>query len=442
VLRLAARWVLPVAEAPIAHGAVLVGDDGRIAAVGPDSTVPRPAGVESRDLADAVLLPGLVNTHAHLELMALRGLVTERPFPRWVNTVRKLKDRLPLEDFEAAARRGVLESFAAGITATGDTGSTGAPARAMAALGARGIAYQEVFGPDPAQCAASLDGLRRALDALAPCASARVAIGVSPHAPYTVSTALLAAVAGFAAETELQVAMHVAESEEETRFVTDGDGPFADHLRGRGIPVTPHGCSPVAWALDGGLTPLRPLLIHCVHVDGDDLRRIASAAASVAHCPWSNAALGTGRADLPALRAAGITVGVGTDSVAAGRTLDLFEEVRLAAEGLPLAPREALRLATADAADALGLPDTGRLVLGAWADLTAVAVPGAREAGAADIEALVVDRAAPVYVTGTWVAGRCVYAGGAWPGVDAAAEDRRFEAASARAREARTAPTT
>ena len=178
MLRLAARWVLPVAEAPIAHGAVLVGDDGRIAAVGPDSTVPRPAGVESRDLADAVLLPGLVNTHAHLELMALRGLVTERPFPRWVNTVRKLKDRLPLEDFEAAARRGVLESFAAGITATGDTGSTGAPARAMAALGARGIAYQEVFGPDPAQCAASLDGLRRALDALAPCASARVAIGV------------------------------------------------------------------------------------------------------------------------------------------------------------------------------------------------------------------------------------------------------------------------
>lgn len=440
MLRLAARWVLPVAEAPIAHGAVLVGDDGRIAAVGPDAAVPRPGSASARDLGNAVLLPGLVNTHAHLELMALRGLVTERPFPRWVGRVRRLKDRLPAEDFEAAARWGVLESLAAGITTTGDTGSTGAAARALDALGARGIAYHEVFGPDPAQCAAAVEGLRQGLAALAFHASPRVTIGVSPHAPYSVSAPLLAAVARLAADEGRKVAMHVAESEEEARLVVHGDGPFAEHLRSRGIAVAAQGRSPVRWALEGGLAPLRPLLIHCVHTDAADHAHIAQAGAGVAHCPWSNAALGSGRADLMALRQAGITVGLGTDSVAAGRTLDLFEEMRLAARGLPLSPRALLRLVTADAADALGLPDVGRLAAGAWGDLAALALEGAADADADGIEALVTGAATPAQVTGTWVAGRERYAHGAWPGVDAGRERRRCEDAAERAREAGTAP--
>jgi cytosine/adenosine deaminase-related metal-dependent hydrolase len=442
VLRLAARWVLPVCDAPIRDGAVLVGDDGRIAAVGPDAAVPRPGSADTRDLADAVLLPGLVNTHAHLELTALRGLVTDRPFPRWVAAVRRLKDALPAGDFEAAARWGVLEGFAAGITATGDTGSTGAAARAMAVLGARGIACQEVFGPDPGQCQASLAGLRAALAALAPLASARLAIGISPHAPYTVSTALLAATAALAAAEGYPVAMHVAESEEESRFVTDGEGPFADHLRGRGIAVVARETSPVGWALDGGLGPLRPLLIHCVHLDDEDRHRIAAAPASVAHCPWSNTALGTGRADLRALRAAGVTVGLGTDSVAAGRDLDLFTEARLASDGLPMEARAVLGLITSDAAAALGLRGTGRLAPGAWGDATAVRLPGLADTAAEGIEARLVAEAQPRQVAGTWVAGRCVYRDGVWPGVDAGTERRHLDEASDRARTARAAVTT
>jgi len=437
VLRLTARWVLPVSEAPIAGGAVLIADDGRIAAVGPDASVPRPPAAAAPDLGDAVLLPGLVNAHAHLELMAMRGLVTDRPLPRWVGRVRRLKDALSAEDFEAAARWGVLEGFAAGITTTGDTGSTGAPARAMAALGARGIAYQEVFGPDPAQCEAALAGLKTALDALAPLASDRLAIGISPHAPYTVSTALLAAAAGLAAARRRPVAMHVAESEEETRLVTEGQGPFADALRARGIAVVARGTSPVGWALDGGLGPLRPLLIHCVHLDDEDRYRIAAASAGVAHCPWSNATLATGHADLRALHAAGITVGLGTDSVAAGRDLDLFAEARLARDASGLAPRAVLRLVTADAAAALGVEDVGRLAPGAWGDVTAVAVPGAAGASADAIEALVVATATPAMVRGAWVAGRCVYDGGSWPGVEAAVERAAYAAACDQAAAAR-----
>ncbi len=437
-LRLTARWVVPVCAPPLARGAVLIGADGRIAAVGPDDEVARPAGVAVRDLGDAVLLPGLVNTHTHLELTALRGLVDERPFARWVGRIRRIKERLGDDDYRASARWGVLEGFAAGITTTGDTGSSGAPARAMADLGARGVAFHEVFGPDPATCPASLAGLDAALESLAACVSPRLTIGVSPHAPYTVSARLLDAVARLARDRGLPLAMHLAESPEETAFVVRGEGAFAEHLRGRGIAVEPRGVSPVAWAL-GYLGDVRPLLIHCVQVDGEDRAAVARCGASVAHCPWSNDVLGVGRADLGELLRLGIPTGLGTDSVAAGRDLDLFDEARHAAAGAPLPSARLLDLVTREGARALGIADAGFLAPGAWADLCAVSLDGLPAGPASDPVEAVVRHASASAVRTTWVAGRVVYDAGVWPGVDAAAERTALGRTEATAREAAAA---
>jgi len=435
-LRLRARWVVPILAPPIANGALLTDAAGRIAALGPDEAVPAPPDADAHDLGDVALLPGLVNTHAHLDLTALRGLVQERPFPRWVATIRRFGQALPSSAFRAGARWGVLESFAHGITSIGDTGPTGEAARAMAELGARGVAYQEVFGPDPQQLDASLGQLEAALAELDRFASERVTIGVSPHAPYTVSDPLLAAVGALAHTQRRKIAMHVAESPEERAFVEEGSGPFADHLRGRGIRVIAHGVSPVAWALRGGLEPLEPLLIHCVQTDRHDLDAIARCGAAVAHCPWSNQALGVGRADLQLMRDRGVTVGLGTDSVAAGNTLDLFNELRLASMGASLSPNERLRLITSDAADALGLADAGRLAPGAWADLCAVSLEGPAFAAAHDIEGALASASNAGHVRATWVAGRLVYEEGRWPGADAAAEQAAYETAATQAREA------
>jgi 5-methylthioadenosine/S-adenosylhomocysteine deaminase len=427
-------------SAPVAHGAVLVGEDGRIAALGPDAAVPRPEGAESRDLGDVALLPGLVNTHTHLELMALRGLVQDRPFIRWIRRVRGIKEKLDRETYRASARWGVLEGFAAGITTIGDTGSSGEPARAMAELGARGVAYHEVFGPDPAQCADAIAALRRTLVELDRVASERVAIGVSPHSPYTVSEPLLHAVGALARDSVRKVAIHVAESREEAQLVTQGRGPLAEHLRGRGIHVTIHGVSPVAWALRG-LGAVQPLLIHCVHADREDLHAIARALASVAHCPWSNAALGNGHADRPPMRAHHGRLGLDTHSVAAGNALDLFAEARLATMACSLSPRDQLRLITADGADALGVSGAGRLEPGAWGDLCAVALKGRTFADVDDPEGAICGSADAGCVRGTWVAGREVYAaggGGRWPGIDATVERSAMQRASLQAEVARS----
>ncbi|MGD0992947.1 MAG: amidohydrolase family protein [Gemmatimonadales bacterium] len=435
-LRITARWVLPVSGEPIARGAVLVGADGRIAAVGPDAAVPRPARREDVPLGAAALLPGLVNAHTHLELTALRGLVRDLPFADWIRTVRAIKVALDPGVYRASARWGVLESFAAGITTSGDTGNTRQAAAALADLGARGVAYHEVFGPDPKQCAESLAGLEAALQKLEPLRSERVTVGVSPHAPYTVSDELLRAVTAVAARRGLKTATHTAESVEERALVEEGRGPFADDLCSRGIAVSPRGTSTIGWLERCGYLALRPLLIHCVTATPDDLERARRAGATAAHCPWSNAMLGHGRADFAAMRRLGLAVGLGTDSVAAGGGHDLFAVARQAALGLDvgrgLKAREMLRLLTAGGAAALGLEDVGTLVAGAWGDLTAVRLD-APASLAADPEEAVAWCATPSDVVFTAVAGRVVYRRGRWPRVRIGAERTAYRAAAAAA---------
>ncbi len=438
-LRVSARWVLPVSAEPIARGAVLVAPDGRIAAVGPDARVPRPRGRDDVALGDAALFPGLVNAHSHLELTALRGLVRGLPFFQWIQAVRAIKDALDAPAFRASARWGVLEGFAAGITTSGDTGSTLQPAAALAELGGRGVAYHEVYGPDPAGADAALSAACEALAVLERWRSERVTIGIAPHAPYTVSEELLRAVAALAERRDLKTAMHAAESAEERSFVEAASGPFAEHLARRGIAVRPRGATTIVWLERTRFLTRRPLLIHCVTADAGDLERVRRAGAAVAHCPWSNAALGHGRADFARMRELGLAVGLGTDSVAAGGGLDLFGVARQAAVGSPagrgLKPREMLALATAGGAAALGLEGLGTLAEGAWGDLAAVRLGGPASA-ASDPEEAVAWNATAADVVLAAVAGRVVYLRGRWPGVEIGSERAGYRAAAAVARRA------
>jgi len=218
-----------------------------------------------------VLVPGLVNTHTHLELTHLAGKNPEREFARWIRTIRTLKDATTPEEFAHAAEQGVRDAWAAGVTCVADTGSTGAPLEALVRLGARGIYYQEVFAPDPRDSGASLIELQGAVARLGPLATGQARLGVSPHAPYTVSEPLYRAVAEFARRAGLRLAVHLAESREEMALVRDGTGPFAEALRARGIAIAAHGLSPVQYLGRLGLFASGTCLcIHCVQVDAAD----------------------------------------------------------------------------------------------------------------------------------------------------------------------------
>jgi 5-methylthioadenosine/S-adenosylhomocysteine deaminase len=368
VLRIRAGSVHPVTAPPIEDGAVLVDDHGTIAAVGPNSLVPTPPGTRALEFPHARLLPGLVNTHTHLELTHLAGKDAEREFAGWIRTLRALKDATTSEAFLHSAEQGVRDAWAAGVTCVADTGSTGASLEALARLGGRGIYFQEVFGPDPTKCAASMAELEQAVARLRRLASSHLRLGISPHAPYTVSEPLYRAVAEFARRDGLPLAVHLAESRDETALVRDGAGSFAEALRARGIPVKAHHCSPVQYLVQLGVLQRATgwLCIHCVQVDGPDIESLRDAGVAVAHCPRSNRAHGHGTAPLAAFRRAGLRVGLGTDSVVSVGDSSLWAEA--AAAGLE--GDDALRMLTLEGARALGLEEKiGSLEVGKQADL-------------------------------------------------------------------------
>ena len=351
---------------PIEDGAVLVDDNGRISAVGSNADVATPHAARAMHFPDAELVPGLINCHTHLELTHLVGQNSEPEFSKWIRRIRELKDATPPEGFEAAAVAGVKDCWARGVTCVAETGSTGAVMRALHDLGGRGIVYHEVFGPDSAQAAASMAELASAVGPLRRLATAQLRIGVSPHAPYTVSAPLYEAVVGFARRERLPIAVHLAESREESQFVREGAGPFADAWRARGISVEARGCSPVEYLRRLGVLSARTLCIHCVQADQADVGVFAAAGVAIAHCPRSNSAHNHGSASLSAFRTAGLRVGLGTDSVVSVGPLDLWAEA--AAAGLDW--DGALRMLTIDGAWALGWEsEIGSLEVGKSADL-------------------------------------------------------------------------
>ncbi|MDH4347695.1 MAG: amidohydrolase family protein, partial [Gemmatimonadota bacterium] len=336
---------------------------------------PEPAGTLGRSFPSAAILPGLVNTHTHLELTGLDGEVQDDSFPEWILHLVAVKRQRTPEALRAAARQGVEDNWRMGVTTVADTGDSGAVIEALADLGASGIAYHEVFGPDPRLADDCLRAWAARLDELARFAGGRVRLGASPHAPFTVSGPLYRRAAQHARAAGLPLAMHIAESVAEGQLLAIGQGGFATRWRERGLDPVAEGVSPVAWLERHGVLGPDALCIHCVHATEDDLLRLAAHGAAIAHCPRSNRRHGHGDAPLQAIRARGLRVGVGTDSVASVAPLDLLAEARLARRLGGLSAWESLDLVTRGAAEAVGLErEVGSLAPGRWGDLAIFAV--------------------------------------------------------------------
>jgi 5-methylthioadenosine/S-adenosylhomocysteine deaminase len=376
-MRYHARWVLPITQPPIENGTV-VETDGVITYVGPRADAPSG---KDYDLGEAILLPGLVNTHTHLELTAMRGFLENCQFAAWIDQLRQSRNEaLDDEMLLDSARFGIVEGIEAGITSYADTCSSGVVMQAMREMGVRGFMFQEVFGPDPSQSSGAMRELEERIGKLQSTQTPLVSLGVSPHAPYTVSDPLYDAAAKFANDRGLPLAMHIAESEAEQDIVVNGNGEFADRWRRRGIPVEPRARSPIALLEKHSALERGPLLIHCIRVDEADIATMARHRCAVAHCPASNAKFGHGIAPLLPIMAAGIRVGMGSDSVASNNRMDILDEARLAVLVHRAATRkhdafgahEALELATIGGARALGLESqVGSLEVGKDADLAA-----------------------------------------------------------------------
>jgi 5-methylthioadenosine/S-adenosylhomocysteine deaminase len=404
---LSADWVLPIEGPPIEGGAVVIEAD-RIAAVGTAEELG-----EGIRYEDAVIVPGFVNAHSHLEYAVYAGFGDSlADFAEWIRLHTERKRRVGWEEYVAVARLGAAESLRSGVTTVGDCSFSGAAAAAADELGLRGVVYLEVFGADPDAALAQFEELRVRARPL----SDRVSLGVSPHAPYSVSPAVYRA----CAELGLPVATHISENESEVRYLHDGGGPWETIS----WLVDPPGTTGTRLLAREGLLGPHVLAAHCVVVEPDEIALLAEHDVAVAHCPRSNAYVGCGIAPLRELRAAGLRVGVGTDGVSSTPSHDFFDELRAvvtmarARERRPdaLTAAEALELGTLGSARALGMDaEVGSLVPGKRADVTVVSMTGSPYLPWEDPVAAVVFGGSPDRVIVTFVDGEVRYEKG---GVD------------------------
>jgi cytosine/adenosine deaminase-related metal-dependent hydrolase len=373
------RWLVPLAGPPLENGWLAIAR-GRITALGRGT--PPGSAAAITDLGDAIVLPGLVNAHTHLEFSGLaEPLAAAGGLPDWIRRVvaaRRARSSGAGSDPDApattvaAVRHGLAESAAAGVTTIGEIATSIVPA-AYAGPGPRVRVFREGLGLRAAAQASVPRGVAADLDRLA---AAGLAAGVSPHAPYSVAASLGRRLLAEARRRRLPVAMHLFESEAEPELLAGGSGPFRRLLEDLGAwdPAAPPVLLPAADWIERLAAARRGIVVHATHIARDPaaLARLARHRdrLAVVVCPRTTQAISGMLPPLATLQAAGIRVAFGTDSRASNPDLSVLAECRTLVDAGLAAPEEVLCMATIHAAWALGFDHrAGRLAPGRPADL-------------------------------------------------------------------------
>lgn len=387
--KLRARLVVPVDRPPLEGGLVTI-DGERIVAVESATVASGPW----RDLGDVALVPGFVNAHTHLEFSHLREPLG-RPGMRLV-------DWLPLAIAERHNRSrtaeaialGVQESLLAGTVAIGEIATAAAADYAATDCEVALVQFLEVIGFSCARAdsafaaveariaAATKRGRKSFSAGAAESTPVPCHLGLSPHAPYTVSPALVARLVDRARAINVPVAMHLAESAEELRLLTEGRGPFRELLEAHSMwddQAIPAGSSPHDYLRLLARAP-RALVIHGNYLTRDEQEFLSAHAdrLTLVYCPRTHAYFDHPTYPLAELLAAGVHVALGTDSRASNPDLGMLGEIRHVARTQPgVSGERLLRLATLDGAQALGCDhECGSITPGKLAHFVAVPLAG------------------------------------------------------------------
>jgi len=403
---------------------------GWVTASGPLAEAPALGPGDARHRLEGLLLPGLVNCHAHTPMTVLRGAGEGLPLDRWLREVIWPREaRLTPDDARVGMLVGAAEMLRGGITTSVEM-YFHAAAVAEGALGAglRTLVFPAVVeAPGWERFGTASDMIRDAValrDGLA--GEDLVEVGLGPHSAYMLSDGALREVAAAASDRAMPVHLHIAETR------TEGDGVLA--RTGKTVPAH--------LAALGFFVP-RTLAAHCVWLTPEDVGVLSAHRVGVAHCPGSNGKLASGLAPVAALRRAGVAVGVGTDGPASNDNLDLWEEARLALlyarlreeDAGALGVEDALRLMTSGAAAALGRDDLGALIPGRRADMVLVSLDDVvydPVLEPTDLLGHLVWAGSRGDGTYVWVGGRRVVEAGHCLTVDLPRERARLRAAAAR----------
>ncbi|WP_457551957.1 amidohydrolase family protein [Desulfobacula sp.] len=316
---------------------------------------------KSIDHGPGVLMPPLVNAHLHIELSALKNcLPFDKGFKFWVKTLLEKRQALGKKELIKKARDAVQDLIQSGTLYVGDISTLNITGPLIEDSGLKGIFFHEFLGSDiPDVFCLKNDS---------------VSFSVAGHAPHTSSPQLLKALKKSAASKGLVFSIHVAESDDESEFIRDKKGSWADFLTFRGIDFSSWQIgskTPVSYIHDLGLLDFSTLAVHLLNVNDRDMDILARTKTKVCVCPRSNENLHKKLPDIERMIQKGIQPALGTDSLASCKSLNMFEEMAFVQTHYPgLDPETIVAMSTINGARALGVEHmTGTLSKGKKAQL-------------------------------------------------------------------------
>ncbi len=423
---LTARFLLPIASAPIENGAILLGDNGTLSDVGPrDKILKKYPDAVIEEFANSVLMPGLVNAHSHLDLFRYGTRRSEKDleesippnFFDWLMGSWEFRKKLTPSDRRQSIEDGCRQLVRVGTTTAGDAGYYAGVLQVLAHSPLRLVLFPElVSGGEPGGTEGYEAALTQVDELIAASAqNPKISVGLAPYAAYTLSRHILKIISEQARRLGIPIKIHVAESFQEMQFFFESSGEIAEKLFpkiGWADQIPPeHHKTPIQYLQSIGFLDNHPTLVGCNHLSGSDIEIIARSGSKVVHSPRANTRLKLGHPPLKKLRAAGIPVALGTDGNAALFSLSLWDEMRFIQENYPKSvqptSKDLLQMATLEGAKALGLEKKiGSLEIGKQADLLAVSVP--KNTKLTQLADGLINRTTERDITAVFVNGKCI----------------------------------
>lgn len=367
------------------------------------------------DASNKLVMPGLVNAHAHLPMHLFRGLADDEPFDVWLwKNILPLEAKLLSPEFvRLGTELSLLEAISFGVTTLYDMyyfedeiADVCDKAGVRALLGENFSSFPAPDDKD--QKGNDLKIIEKMLEKYGT-NHERIRPMISPHAPYTCTDEKLKAARDLSLKTGLHIGVHVSETkgEQETSFKEFGK-------------------TPVQRFHDIGLSEAPCLYAHCVHVSDTDIELMKQKNVRVSHNPEANMKLGAGAAPVPKMLKAGLKVGIGTDSVASNNDFNLWKEMDFAAklaklsnsDNTAMTAKDALKLATSLGAQAMGFDKTGQLREGFQADFLILDIEKVNLKPVHSIPSLLVYSTTGAEVESTYCHGRLLYEKGEFKTLD------------------------
>ncbi|REJ85607.1 MAG: hypothetical protein DWQ29_11205 [Planctomycetota bacterium] len=366
---IAGRWVIPVEGSPIEHGIIEI-ENGRIVALHQNPTK------DAVSFDDAVIIPGLINAHTHLEFISLEQPLAADSFAAWIRAVVAHRRTRSISN-AAAAKIGLRDSAASGTVTVGEIATKGWSGELFADTDLRAVIFRELLALHPDRIPGQLSIASEHLEPAQESGESGPVFGLSPHAPYSVHPELFREVCGLAAARSAPIAFHLAETREELQLLDSSTGPLVDLFREMGFWIDGQieaGTRPLDYLQEMARAP-QGIVIHGNYLSDSEIEFLAEHSnLTVVYCPRTHHFFRHAPHPWLKLHERGVRVALGTDSRASNPDLSLWNEIVFLHERFPdVAPALLLQMATRNGAGGLGIAEeTGSIVPGKAADLTVI----------------------------------------------------------------------